>query len=308
MERPPLTADEEILRQKVEHHVEELAVKIGERHAQESWQLAEAADYIARELEQMGFAVERQGYETDEVAALNIAVTIPGETQGDEIVVVGAHYDTRKGEDGRAGGSTDAAVLLELSRLMQFAKTRRSLRFVFFALGESPHGDGEGRGARQYIRSLSAYQSKESSTLLPSSGGSFAQVVAFLQVDEWGSMHEREVEGARLTEVQGTFSEDGAVLHERMKTAFEVEGMRWVEAPFDVRPLGSIDSDAQAFRHFDIPVAVVSGIGLGSAPSQDIEFTGIARATMCLRHALGEIAGERPTNDGMLTPSHAIVR
>jgi len=255
-----LTVDEETLRQNVEEHIEELT-RIGERHAGESWQLAEAADYLARELEEIGFVVERQGYETDEVAAQNIAVTIPGETQGDQIVIVGAHYDTKVGENGRAGGSTDAAVLLELSRLMQFAKTRRSLRFVFFSMGESPHGDDEGRGARQYIRSLAPYRSGISSSLLPSAESSSAEVVAFLQVDEWGSIQEREVRGAPTIEVQGTFSEEGARWGQSLRRAFDVEAIRWLETPFEKDTPDQVDSDAWVFRQLAIPIAVVSGTG-----------------------------------------------
>lgn len=305
---PALTVDEETLRQHVEEHVEELTKKVGERHASESWQLAEAADYLVRELEEMGYVVERQGYETNEVAAQNIAVTITGETQGDQIVIVGAHYDTKIGEDGRAGGSTDAAVLLELSRLMQFAKIRRSLRFVFFSMGESPHGDDEGRGARQYIRSLAPYRSRGSSSLLPSAESSSAKVVAFLQVDEWGSIQEREIRGAPTIEVEGTFSEEGAPLGQPLRRAFDVEAIRWSEIPFEKEVPGQADSDAWVFRQLAIPVAVVSGIGQTVSSSERPPLGGVARAAMCLRHALGEMVGERPINDGMLTPGHAIVR
>ncbi len=154
VERPALTADEEIVSDGLRRHIEMLSGKIGERNPPRLWELAEAADYLANELERLGFPVVRQGYETAGIAAQNLAITVHGGARGDETLVIGAHYDSPPGSRGLNAGATGVAALLELARLMRDAQLHRSLRIVFFALGESPYGEGEARGARHYAEKL----------------------------------------------------------------------------------------------------------------------------------------------------------
>src|SRR5690606_32562786 len=127
---PDLTEDERLLIADLERHLSFFS-KVGERHEGKSWPLAEAADYIAVELEEMGLFVERQGYETESVAAQNLAVTIAGEERGDQIFVVAAHYDSPVGDAGVVAGGSATATLLTLIKLMKDARLKRTLRFVF---------------------------------------------------------------------------------------------------------------------------------------------------------------------------------
>src|SRR5690606_40181991 len=148
--RPPLSSEEEALKRRLAAHLERLSGKLGERHPGKPWELADAADYLASELEGMGHALERQGYEVGEVAAQNLIVTSPGGAGGAQVIVVGAHYDSRAGDPGRNPGGSGAAAILELARAFRDSEHSRTLRFCLFALGEPPHGDGAARGARVY--------------------------------------------------------------------------------------------------------------------------------------------------------------
>jgi hypothetical protein len=151
---PELTADEKIVAQQLRTDVEHLSKTIGERHAGAGWQLSEAADYIASSLEEMDLQVERSGYASGDVAAQNLSVTLQGGMRGDEVLVIGAHYDSPVGSSGANSGASGTAAVLALARLMKGARIERALRFVFFSMGESPHGDGEGRGARHFGRTI----------------------------------------------------------------------------------------------------------------------------------------------------------
>src|SRR5688572_5488319 len=153
IERPALSEEEQATQRRLEGHLERLSGKIGERHPGKAWELADSADYLATELEGMGYALERQGYEAGdggEVAAQNLIVTSPGGAGGEQVIVVGAHYDSPPGDPGRNAGGSGAAAVLELARAFAQGEHSRTLRFCLFALGESPHGDGGARGARVY--------------------------------------------------------------------------------------------------------------------------------------------------------------
>src|SRR5687768_1134414 len=62
-----LSTRERELEKELRRTVQELAVAIGERNPDKKWELAEASDYLAIQLEEAGYAVERQGYELGEV-------------------------------------------------------------------------------------------------------------------------------------------------------------------------------------------------------------------------------------------------
>jgi|GEM_PF-6629187 len=157
--RPDLTADEELVKKGLSRRVALFSDKMGERHPDKLWELAEAADYLAGELEGLGFALERQGYETSDVAAQNLSVTVPGGTRGDEVLILSTHYDTAVGRP--QGGASGPAILLEIARLMRDASLERTLRIVFLSMGEAPHGNGEGRGATHFAREFTKVSEKK---------------------------------------------------------------------------------------------------------------------------------------------------
>lgn len=308
---PELTIDEEQLRQDLTRHVEELATKIGERNADESWQLAEASDYIAAELEAMGYPLERQGYETKEVAAQNLSVTVPGGIRGDETLHLGVHYDSPLGSRGR-DGAADVAVVLELARLMRRAEIFRSLKFSFFAMGESPHGDGEARGARQYLRSLK--QPRDAAGYppgtLPEISGSRHKTIGFISFDGLGALRaEKDKSGSFVTRVGCLLSPGSEVMRRSLFGVLSDEGTLLEEMSFSDFSGSQEDSDPAAFYAEGVPVAVVSGrLVAGAIDEKEHDLSQTARIAMKMRWALGQIVQEKMGNDAMLTPGSSVLR
>lgn len=126
----------------------------GERSTFEAANLNAAADWIAGELSAAGHRVERHVYrvEQDGVDATNVIAEIRGSAQPDEIVVIGAHYDSVHGTIGADDNASGVAVLLALARRALGTKPTRTLRFVAFANEEPPHFQSEDMGSFQYAK------------------------------------------------------------------------------------------------------------------------------------------------------------
>jgi hypothetical protein len=141
---PPLTPEQTELRERLRAHIEHLAVDIGDRSAATHYrQNREAADYIANAFSNAGYVVSRQAFHPEHRSlggkpCENIAVEIKGSTVPEEIIVIGAHYDTAMGTPGANDNASGVAATIELARLFAARPCRRTLRFVAFANEEPP--------------------------------------------------------------------------------------------------------------------------------------------------------------------------
>ena len=95
----PLPAGELLLKDKslpsrLESHVIELSRNIGERSVFKYSQLNEAADYITQQFQDLGLEVEFQEYTLLGQPVKNIIAKKTGKLKPDEIIIIGAHYDT----------------------------------------------------------------------------------------------------------------------------------------------------------------------------------------------------------------------
>ena len=98
---PPADDSLRSLAAELRKHVAHLAGDIGQRNVLlRPHKLAEAADYIQRELTRGGYEPARQDYRVSEVTCSNIDAEVPGAKRPDEIVVIGAHYDSVIGTPG----------------------------------------------------------------------------------------------------------------------------------------------------------------------------------------------------------------
>lgn len=132
-----------------------LSTQLGERSVARSWELADAADYVATQWEQMGYTLERQGYDVGDVVAQNLEVSVSGSDLGRDSVIVGAHYDSPPAGSG-VDGATGVAALLAVARALRDSTPRRRVRFVAYALGEPPHFRSESMGSLRHARQLAA--------------------------------------------------------------------------------------------------------------------------------------------------------
>ncbi|MCG6874507.1 MAG: M20/M25/M40 family metallo-hydrolase [Betaproteobacteria bacterium] len=119
-------------------HVEVLAGEIGERNVQRPEALRAAERYIAHAWANQGFDVAPQRYTAAGVDCANLEVVIPGTSLSDEIIVVGAHYDTVAGSPGADDNASAVAALIEIARLASRVRPERTLKLVAFVNEEAP--------------------------------------------------------------------------------------------------------------------------------------------------------------------------
>jgi Zn-dependent M28 family amino/carboxypeptidase len=137
---------------RLRRHIEHLAGELGERSVRRPKALEAAAVYIADQWRDQGHDVGIQKYETYGTDCENVEVTIVGRERPDEIVLVGAHYDTVAGSPGADDNASGVAGLLEIGRALFGIEARRTLRLVAFVNEEMPFFFFGEMGSKVYAR------------------------------------------------------------------------------------------------------------------------------------------------------------
>jgi len=145
---PPLRATAEALRA----HVERLAGDIGERNIFRPSALAEARNYIACEWRRQGYEVASYWYDARGLRCANLEASRIGRKCPEQILLVGAHYDSVIGSPGANDNASGVAGLLELSRLFATWSPATTIRFVAFVNEEPPFFMTSGQGSLVYAR------------------------------------------------------------------------------------------------------------------------------------------------------------
>jgi hypothetical protein len=131
--------DENVSRAELERHVNVLAVRIGERNMQVYPGLQAAAKYIEDEFRGMGYSPEEESYVVEGKTVRNIIVEKPGGTRSNEIILIGAHYDSLPGTTGADDNASGVAALLELAWVFVRYNNSRTFRLVAFVNEEPPY-------------------------------------------------------------------------------------------------------------------------------------------------------------------------
>ena len=155
-ELPPMTAQEQQLARDLRKHVDVLARDIGERNLRKPDALKDAADYITRVLKDHGYDVRAHAYPVHGQTVKNLEATIVGSAKRDEIVIVGAHYDTVTNCPGANDNGTGVASVLEMARAFRDAEPQRTIRFVLFVNEEPPYFQTAQMGSVVYARACKA--------------------------------------------------------------------------------------------------------------------------------------------------------
>jgi hypothetical protein len=142
---PPADAALESLRDRLRGHVSVLAGEIGERNRDRREQLDRTAEYIERQLGAMGHLAADEVF--GEGQFRNLVVDFYGRELREEILVVGAHYDTTWLTPGADDNASGVAGLLEMARALKDRPLRRSVRLIAFANEEEPFFGGEDMGS-----------------------------------------------------------------------------------------------------------------------------------------------------------------
>ena len=146
----PLTPEETGISDALKQHIQTLAGDIGERNIWHHANLEAAANYINQSLSAMGYRVQTQSYSVAGRVVENIEVEIRGGTRPEEILVIGAHYDTVPGSPGANDNATGVAVLLEVARRFSALAPERTVRLVAFTNEEPPFFQTEQMGSVHY--------------------------------------------------------------------------------------------------------------------------------------------------------------
>jgi hypothetical protein len=143
---PPADDDLQRLAGRLRSHVE--AVGAREHNV---WTLAEleaAAAYIERELAAAGHAVRREEFPSYVAPVRNLLTEVRGGSRPDEIVVVGAHYDSVRGAPGANDNGSGVAAVLELAHAFRDWRPARTWRLVLFVNEEPPFFTTDQMGSR----------------------------------------------------------------------------------------------------------------------------------------------------------------
>lgn len=151
---PTLTKEQVFIREQLQQHIRYLSENIGERNMWEYENLIAAEEYISTVFKEQGYEIEKQEYFVKEKKVNNVIAKVHGTTRHDEIIVVGAHYDTVQGSPGADDNASGVAAMLEISRLLSQQKISRTIYFVAFVNEEPPFFYTRRMGSYQYAKKL----------------------------------------------------------------------------------------------------------------------------------------------------------
>ena len=102
-------------------HVDRLAGLIGPRTLKRPITIAATIGYITGQWSEMGHAVHNDTYDALGADATNLIVEKPRTKRANEIVLLGAHYDTVLSTPGADDNASAVAVLLEVTIVIESA-------------------------------------------------------------------------------------------------------------------------------------------------------------------------------------------
>jgi len=146
----PLSDEEAVLRDRLRAHVSVLAGDIGERNVWRSRALEASARHVERVLGDLGYPVTVQEFDVQGVTVKNLEAERKGNSVPEEVVVVGAHYDSIIGSPGANDNASGVAGVLEMARLLADQPLPRTVRFVAFVNEEPPFFQTDDMGSRVY--------------------------------------------------------------------------------------------------------------------------------------------------------------
>ncbi|MCE9555168.1 MAG: M28 family peptidase [Planctomycetes bacterium] len=149
---PELTAEQLQVRDRLRGDLHHLAGEIGERNLAHSEAYARATQFLEDRMSAAGHKVRRQVIQVKGRPCVNLEVEIPGGARAEEIVVIGAHYDSAQGTAGANDNGTGVVAVLALADLLATHKPERTLRLVLLANEESPYFGTDAMGALVYAR------------------------------------------------------------------------------------------------------------------------------------------------------------
>jgi Zn-dependent M28 family amino/carboxypeptidase len=141
-----------VQQEELQRYVHELAVTIGERHVGVPAKLKQAGQFIAQTWQDQGYEVTPYPYVAKGIECVNYEITIPGTRKPEEIILIGAHYDSVPGCPAANDNGSGIAALLALSRCLLHCHPAVSVRLVAFVNEEPPFFFWGNMGSMIYAR------------------------------------------------------------------------------------------------------------------------------------------------------------
>jgi Zn-dependent M28 family amino/carboxypeptidase len=292
----PLSSMERDIRDRLQRHVSELAGRIGERNVWHENSMQDAASYIRQSLEETGYAVNSQSFPSHRLTLENIEAVLPGDSLSDEIVIIGAHYDTVAGSPGANDNASGVAALLVLAQQLASSQPARSVHFVAFANEEAPFFYSDEMGSLQYANRARQHN---------------ARIVAMISLETIGSYYGKPgsqrypqpfsllyPDTGNFIGFVGNLSSRTLVRRAlrvfRDTTPFPSEG---VAAPSGIE--GIHWSDHWSFWEMGYPAIMVTDTALFRYPHyrtaadipEQLDYTGMARVVNGLGRVVADLAG-----------------
>jgi len=148
--------DMDELVKRLQGHVRELTVTIGERSVRLPDNLEKTARYIEAFYGSLGLGVERESYRYQDMTVANVVARVDFSASPSRLYLLGAHYDTVGGTVGADDNASAIAVQLETVRQLQALRATRQLnvavKLVSFPLEEPPVFGTQAMGSRVHAR------------------------------------------------------------------------------------------------------------------------------------------------------------
>lgn len=147
-----LTDDEATLKDRLKNHVDAIAMDIGARGHGYPGPSSETVRYLSTQLKRARFDVRETTFDSKGMPAVNLEGTLMGTRKKDEVLLLGANWDSQGKSPGADDNASGCAVLLEIARMIGDTASERTVRVVFFGNGAGPFAGGENSGAWTYAR------------------------------------------------------------------------------------------------------------------------------------------------------------
>ncbi|MDD5135908.1 MAG: M20/M25/M40 family metallo-hydrolase [Candidatus Omnitrophica bacterium] len=143
-------------------HVRVLSAEIGARNLLYYQNLERAARYIKNEFRSYGYEPEEQVYTmesrwTEKRPFRNIIAVKEGSGEKDKVIIVCAHYDTRRRSPGADDDASGVAAVLELARRVYKDDLKKTVKFIAFTNEDlEPVSEDVDMGSYRYAREARA--------------------------------------------------------------------------------------------------------------------------------------------------------
>jgi len=151
---PANTPEIPALSKELQGYMQDVISSVGQRNIFLPQNLDRSADLIESYLKSFGYTVDRQVYTVRNIDCYNLVAEKKGTTLPDEIVVIGAHYDSMFGTVGANDNGSGTVANMALAKHFSKIETDRTLRFVFFTNEEPPNFQQPTMGSLVYARDI----------------------------------------------------------------------------------------------------------------------------------------------------------